>query len=71
MYTKEIIEHNFTHHKPKDEEQVHRYEMIRERAKVFAQFLLEHTPSSREQTIALKTLEDSIFWANASIARNE
>ncbi len=45
--------------------------MIRERAKVFAQFLLEHTPSSREQTIALKTLEDSIFWANASIARNE
>lgn len=70
MYTKEILEQNFTYHPPKDDKQVKQYEQIRNRAKVFALFILENTPTSREQTIALKSLEEAVFWANASIARN-
>jgi hypothetical protein len=63
-------EKNFTYHPPK-EGQAPRYEKLRVAAKELNQLILQLTPLSREQAIALTQLEQAIFWANAAIARNE
>lgn len=64
------IEKNFTHHPPK-EGQAKRYEEIRNDAKCLAYRLDQECPDSREKSLALTKLEESVFWANAAIARNE
>ncbi len=64
------IENNFTYHEPR-EGQARRYSGIRAEAKKLAQFIASVTPESREQTNAITHLEQSVFWANAAIARNE
>ena len=64
------VENNFTYHPPK-EGQPEKYAAIRDAAKEFALLILRLTPSSREQSLALTSLEESVFWANGSIARNE
>lgn len=64
------IEKRFTHHPPK-EGQPERYEVIREEAKRLAYLIVEKTPPSREQSLALTRLEEVVFHANAAIARNE
>lgn len=64
------IERAFTYHPPKDD-QPERYAAIRDQAKGLAHFLLRVTPASREQSVALTHLEEVVFWANASIAREE
>lgn len=63
------IEHNFTYHAP-NSEQIEKYQQIREKYKELALFLLEITPVSREQSLALTQLEYSCMMANAAIARN-
>jgi len=67
---KEQIEHNFTYHSPKDNQPA-RYQAIREKAKELALLLDEQCPPSREKSLAMTKLEETSFWANASIARNE
>ena len=62
---------DFTYHAPKDESQIERYGRIRDMAKGMAWALAEMCPQSREQSVALTHLEEMVFWANASIARNE
>jgi len=66
------LENNFSYHQPKQEElQQHRYEEIRRNAKEFAELLYQFCPPSMELSLAITKLEESVFWANASIARNE
>ena len=60
----------FTYHAPKPGQQ-EKYEKLRSTAKELAELILTSTLESREQEQALLKLEESIFWANASIARNE
>jgi hypothetical protein len=64
------IENTFMYHAPKNDQPT-RYEIIRSDAKRIATVLLELCPESRERSLALTKLEEAIFWANASIARNE
>lgn len=64
------IENNFKYHSPKPG-QAEKYTAIREKAKELAVLIDETTPSSREQSLAMTNLEQAVFWANASIARNE
>ena len=64
------IENDFSHHAP-DTGQMKKYILIREKAKELALLIVELTPVSREQSLALTELETSVFFANASIARNE
>lgn len=64
------IENNFTYHSPK-EGQPERYTAIREKAKELAILIVQQTPASREQSVALTELETAVMWANAAIARNE
>ena len=66
----EQIENNFSYHSPKAG-QPEKYEAIRAKAKELA-YLIENTvPNSREKSLAQTNLEQSVFWANAAIARNE
>jgi hypothetical protein len=43
---------------------------IRDTAKHLAELLLRRCPASRERSLALTKLEESVMWANASIARH-
>ncbi|AEZ50517.1 hypothetical protein F400_gp070 [Bacillus phage BCD7] len=69
--TRNIIENRFTYHPPK-EGQPEKYGEIREAGKEFALKLTELCPEwSVEFIEALKHIDNAVFWANASIARNE
>ena len=61
---------NFVYHAPK-EGQADRYISIRAAANNYATLLNSTCPQSRELSIAITKLEEVVFWANASIARNE
>lgn len=64
------IENAFTYHAPKDG-QPERYEAMRAMYKELAYHIDENVRDSREKSTALTNLEQSMFWANAGIARNE
>ena len=64
------IENNFKYHAPKTG-QPEKYEAIRAKAKELAYMFDQYCPKSREGSLALTNLEQSVMWANASIARNE
>jgi hypothetical protein len=46
------------------------YEAIRSKAKEFAYCINDLVPDSREKSLAMTKLEESVMWANAGIARN-
>ena len=64
------INNIFTYHAPKGD-QLERYEAIRELAKQFAHLINSSTPESREKSLALTNLQQTVMWANAAIAINE
>lgn len=45
-------------------------ETVRHRTKALAYLFDDLCPDSREKEIAISKLEEAMFWANASIARN-
>jgi hypothetical protein len=61
---------DYTYHAPK-EGQGERYTAIREAAGKLARFINEQCPPSRERSLALTHIENSVFYANAAIARHE
>lgn len=63
------IENNFMYHAPK-EGQAEKYELIRAKAKELAYLIDDVCPGSREKSLAVTKLEESVMWANASVARN-
>lgn len=74
------IDNIYRYHAPVPElNQQQRYERIRELARHLADFIISGDysdqlvgcPESRERSLALTRLEESVMWANASIARNE
>lgn len=64
------IEKRFTYHAPLPG-QPERYVMIRDAAKALATLLAASCPPGRELSLALTHLEETVMWANASIARGE
>jgi len=64
------IENAFVYHSP-NQDQTDRYIRLRDKAKELAHLIDESCPGSREKSLALTKLEESIMWANAAIARNE
>lgn len=62
------LEKNFTYHAPTEEQKIV-YSEIRKIAHVYANYLQDHCPASRELSLALTNLEQVVMWANASIAR--
>ena len=63
------IENNFKYHAPK-EGQAEVYVEIREKAKELAYLMDEKVPNGREKSLAMTQLEQTVFWANAGIARS-
>ncbi|MNJ81691.1 hypothetical protein D3C77_806170 [compost metagenome] len=47
------------------------YEAIRSKAKEFAYLIDELVANGREKSLAMTNLEQSVFWANAGVARDE
>lgn len=64
------VRSDFTYH-PSNEEQGERMKAIRDNCYQLAHLILNLTPASREQSLALTNLEQVSMWANAAIARNE
>ncbi len=61
------IEKWFTYHAPHGNQQ-ERYVALRNKAKELALLIIEHTPSSADQSTAIRLLRESIMTANAAIA---
>lgn len=64
------ISRSFVYHPPHGDQQ-ERYVLLRAKGRSLAEILVENCPPSRELSLALTQLEESIMWANAAIARNE
>ena len=60
----------FTYHGSKND-QANRYEIIRSFGKHFAENINELCPDSREKSLAITKIEETVMWANAAIARRE
>lgn len=63
------LENIFTYHSPKPG-QPEQYETIRAVAKDFAYLIQSVVPESREQSLALTKLDETVMWANAGVARH-
>jgi hypothetical protein len=68
--TQDQLNNNYVYHAPK-EGQPEKYQALRDKAKELAELINESCPESREKAVAFTQLETAMFWANASIARNE
>ena len=67
---KDEIEKRFTSHTP-TANQAAKHDKLRTAGKVLAYIIIELTPDSREQSLALTHLDIAIMQANAAIARRE
>lgn len=67
MITSQDIDNWFTYHSPTGN-QPGRYELLRNKAKELANLIIENTPSSADQTAAIRKLRECVMTANASIA---
>lgn len=68
--TQKRLHNNFDFH-PAVSDQAQRYEALRAKAKELAWEMATLCPDTRELSIALTSVEDSVMWASAAIARNE
>jgi hypothetical protein len=66
-FTKEVLEDIFTYHAPRPD-QIPKYNNIREAAKNFANIIVENTPSSADQSAAIRMLRELVMTCNQSIA---
>lgn len=62
------LDNRFSYHAPSGD-QPGKYVAIRTAAREFAHLLNEACPDSRELSLAITALEESVFWGNAAIAR--
>lgn len=63
------IKNNFSYHEP-TVAQIELYSQIRNEAKNFAYRINDLCPDSREKSLAMTYLEQTVMWCNAAIARN-
>lgn len=62
---------SLTNQPPRDESIVDRFEKVREAAKALGDAILDHAPDTRERSLALTHLEESVMWAVKAIALNQ
>lgn len=71
MTDEERLFHNLSNHAPIDEHVVNNMVAVRDWAKDLGSAILFHVPESRERSLALTNLEQTVMWAIAGIARNQ
>jgi hypothetical protein len=67
MISQDQLDNWFTYHSPTPE-QNEGYHAIRTAAKILAETIVKHSPSSADQTASIRLLRESVMTANASIA---
>ena len=67
MIVHEDIENWFTYHSPSTE-QLPKYQAIRDAGKSLAHTILINTPTSADQTAAIRKVREAVMTANAAIA---
>jgi len=67
--TQDNLDNWFTYHSPTPE-QLPKYLAIREAGKSFAEAIVANTPSSADQTAAIRKVREAVMTANQSIACN-
>lgn len=65
------ISRNFSYRGELKGDQPARYELILSAAKGLALTIQGACPDSREKSLALTKLDESVMWANAAISRDE
>lgn len=70
--TSDQLKHRFAFHPADTREKRTRHEYVRDVCFNAAESIVQLTgPMSREQSLAITKLEETMFWANAAIAREE
>ena len=64
------IENRFKFHPASSPERQRAHEAVRDECRVLAHVLNESLPEGREKALAITNLEQTMFWANAAIARD-
>ena len=64
------IERRLSYYAPDDAKRA-KHELAREVYKDLGNFIADAIPESREKSLAVTALEESMFWANAALARPE
>lgn len=67
MISKAQLDNWFSHHAPKQED-IAKFQAIRDAAHNLAEIILENTPSSADQTTAIRHVRDAVMTANCAIA---
>lgn len=67
MITQMDIENWFTYHSPQTED-IEKYKAIRAAGHHLATVIVENTPSSADQTAAIRKVREAVMTANAAIA---
>lgn len=67
VITKAMLENWFTYHAPTPD-LLPKYEAIRNAGMNLAEIIVDNTPSSADQTAAIRKVREAIMTANASIA---
>ena len=62
------IQHWFTYHPPTGPEQIDAYKRVRDAGMAFGLIIAENTPSSADQSAALRKVREAVMTANAAIA---
>ena len=68
MITDVDLQHWFSYHPPESEEQLRAYQAIRDAGHEFSKVLLDNTPSSADQSAAIRHVRLAVMQANAAIA---
>lgn len=66
-FTPEVLEDIFTYHRP-TEDQLPKYQAVRDAAKEFAKIIVANTPASADQTVAIRKLRELVMVCNQAIA---
>jgi len=66
-FTPEQVADIFTYHAPIGDQPA-KYDAIRSAARVFAWVMIENTPSSLDQSAAMRLLRECVMTANSAIA---
>jgi len=68
--TDDELTRRFDYHPPNTDDKIRRHQQVRSTCLSAAKVLIELTGSPiREQSLAITSLENAMFWANAAIAR--
>ncbi len=61
------LNHIFAYHAP-SLEQVKQYQTVRDAAKTFAQIIIDNSPASADQSVAIRKIREAVMVTNAAIA---